>query len=219
MASKVQIWNLALGHLGQAPVSSDSEQTVQALALSRIWDIARQDAFSAHPWSFAIVVASLTELANFTPPDNWLYGYQYPTLARRVWKVYNPEGMGAYLAPVNNPPIYPLPDLKKYLKTGDEFRVLYDPTLNTRAIVTNVEDALCEYTHDISDTTIYEPMFVQYLGYLLASMVAMSLTGDPNMAINMGKLAGNQLAEAKRLSKAEQQSGTLGDQSTIDSRG
>lgn len=219
MASKVQIWNLALGHLGQAPVSSDSEQTVQALALSRVWDIARQNAFSVHPWSFATVIAELTELASFTPPDNWLYGYQYPSSARRVWKVYNAASFGAYQAPVNDPPIYPLPDIKKYLRTGSEFRAVYDPTLNTRVILTNVEDALAEYTHDISDTTIWDPTFVEYMGFYLASLVAMPLTGDHQMAVNMGKLAAAQIQEAKRLSKSEMQQGTLGDPGLVDSRG
>lgn len=219
MAGQIDIWNLALGHLAQTPVGAVDEETSQAQALDRVWDIARRAVLSEIPWSFATVISELAELATYTPPDNWLYGYQYPTNCVRVWKVYDPTLLGGLVTPVNNPPIYPLPDRKKYLKVGSEFRVLYDPTLNKRAICTSVEDALCEQTYDLQDTTLYDAAFVDALGYKLAAMIAMPMTGDPNMAINMGKLLLNSISEAKRLSKQENQQGTLGDSGLIDSRG
>lgn len=219
MASKVQIWNLALGHLAQTPVGSDTEETPQAEALARVWDIARLAALSEIPWSFCTVKAELSELASFTPPENWIYGYQYPTNAVRVWKVYDPVLLGGFMSPVSTPPVYPWPDTKKYLKTGSEFRVLYDPTLNKKAVCTNVEDAIGEYTYNLSDVTLYDAAFVDALGYKLAALIAMPMTGDTQVAINMGKLYQNAIAEAKRLSKQENQQGTLGDSGLVDSRG
>jgi len=74
MASKVQIWNLALRFIGETPVNSPTEDDDNADILSDIYDLSRQAALRQFPWSFALDTA---ELANDSSVDSPDYSYAY----------------------------------------------------------------------------------------------------------------------------------------------
>ena len=59
MSSKVEIGNLALTKLGAARITSFADDSKQARALSAIFDPMRDAELTLHPWSFAILRASL----------------------------------------------------------------------------------------------------------------------------------------------------------------
>lgn len=54
MASETEIYNLALGKIGAARVTSTTDQSVNARACNNIYRNTRDALLRAHPWSFAI---------------------------------------------------------------------------------------------------------------------------------------------------------------------
>lgn len=190
MATQVEVINLALGHIAQAPITSISEASVQAEAAVRIWDTARKEALRGHDWAFATVVATLTPSATFatlcasgTYAGNWQYAYTYPGNCLALWKVYN--------------------EAKTDKTVSEDFRELYDSTNAQKVIVTNTPTALGEYTFDVTDPAHFDSNFTMVLSYRLAAGLAMQLTGDPQLGMTMTGLFEKMLHEAKRGSSLE----------------
>ena len=215
-ASQVEIYNLALGNLGDKTVSLPNENSPQALALTRAWDSARRETLSANQWSFANVIESLAELANYTVPPGWVYAYQFPAKSVRIWKVLNQYSIGVATDystglsyPTSNTPAS---------KVGEDFRVVFDPTLNSKVILSNTPNAYAEYSYDVLDTTLYDPSFVSALSYRLAAAVAMTLTGDQKLASNMMTIFNNYFSDSQRLASYERQINVKGSGSILDSR-
>lgn len=213
--SKVSIWNLALSHIGQRSVTSDQENSVQALQCRRVWDLTRQEALRKHDWGFCTNISALSELTNFTPV-NWAYGYQYPVRALTIWHVYS-QAEASALTIDNDDPTGTTTITTK--SNGVPFRVVYDPTLNTKVIVTNLQDAYAEISYDVEDTTLYDAAFATCVSFLLASYCAYPLTGDKDLALNMIKLFNAALSEAERFSTIETRTDQHGNGTIVDSRG
>lgn len=220
--SKTNVFNIGFGHLAVKPAAVDTEATVQAGVFSRVWDFVRRTSLAQTNWGFARVPGeALTIAAGYTAPANYLYAYQYPVKAIAVWKVYNP-------ALVSNPSMIPdvlaleaqpsLMNIQQYLDHGEPFAVVFNPATGGKIILTNCPDALCEYTYDMQDSTLWSDAFVQLMGYGLAAEGAMPLVGDPDMQEKMSKAYLNAASEAKRLNKAEDNSERFGSGSTVDSR-
>lgn len=71
MASKTEIYNLALLHIGGgATITSPEEDSEAARALNAAWDLSRRATLRAHPWNVAIRRAGLA--ASATAPS-WGY--------------------------------------------------------------------------------------------------------------------------------------------------
>ena len=190
IATQVEIINLALGHIAQAPISATSEASIAAETAARVWDTARKEALSGHDWAFGTVVATLTPSSNFatltasgTYAGDWSYAYTYPGNCLALWKVYN--------------------ESKANKSISDDFRVLHDATNSQKVIVSNTPSALGEYTFDLADPTFYDARFVSVLSYRLAAAMAMPLTGDPNLGITMMKIFNDMMGEAERMSALE----------------
>ena len=190
MATQVEIINLALGHIAQAPISATSEASIAAETAARVWDTARKEALRGHDWAFGTVVATLTPSLTFatltasgTYAGDWSYAYEYPGNCLALWKVYS--------------------ESKADKDISEDFRELYDATNGQKVIVTNTPSALGEYTFDLTDPTFYDANFVTVLSYRLAAAMAMPLTGDPNLAITMMKVFQDMMSEAERMSALE----------------
>lgn len=190
MASQINIVNLALGHLAQAPIVTTADASVQAQAAVRVWETSRKEALRSHDWAFATVVTTLTTSTTYGTlttsglyAGDYIYAYQYPSNCLAMWHVYNES----------------LPDKS----VGEDFRELYDSVNGAKVIVTNVYEALGEYTFDVTDPTFYDSFFVTALAYRLAADMAMQLTGDPQLAMTMVKLFQAQISEAERMSAYE----------------
>lgn len=190
MATQVEIINLALGHIAQAPITSISEASVQAEAAVRIWDTARKEALRGHDWAFATVVATLTPSATFatisasgTYAGDWSYAYTYPGNCLALWKVYAESNTDKSLS--------------------EDFREIYDYANAQKVIVTNTPTALGEYTFDVTDPVHFDSNFTMVLSYRLAAGLAMQLTGDPQLGLTMMGIFDKMMHEAKRISSAE----------------
>lgn len=221
-SSQTDVFNLALGRLAVKPVAAPNENTVMATVLSRIWNFCRKNALSQMNWGFAKVPGeALILLSDYTPPSQWLYAYGYPVKALEVWKLYNPDLISDPLLirdPMIDPISPPMDNATSYLALGEKFQTVLDPANNRKVILTNCQDALAEYTYDVTDPTLWDDSFVDAMGFLLASHAAMSLVGDPDLTKKMADAAQAAFSEAKRLNKAEDNSEKFGDGSIVNSR-
>lgn len=78
MASKVDICNLAIGHLGAEQITSMTDGSPEAIACANFWDISRDAVLASMHWSFAIKRQELSQSAT-TPDFGWDYQYPLPS--------------------------------------------------------------------------------------------------------------------------------------------
>lgn len=163
MASDVDICNLALARLGDsATVASidPPEGSAQAEHCARFYPIARDTLLEAHPWRFATRRAQLAQLD--APTWTWDYAYAEPADALKLLSV--------------------LPASAANDTDTEEFES--ETTADgTPIILTNLEDASLRYVARVTDTTVFSPMFIDTLGWMLASYLAGPLIkGDTGAA-------------------------------------
>ena len=88
MPSLVEIWNLALSHVGSDRVTDPEEPGETAGSLRAVWPIVRDSVLVAHPWNAAMRRAILGVVAE---PPAWGYARQFtlPTnpYCLRVWRL------------------------------------------------------------------------------------------------------------------------------------
>lgn len=148
---------MALSLIGdEATVSSidPPEGSAQASHCRVFYPMARDAMLEGHDWNFATTRAALAPLAN-TRKD-WLYCYAWPARAMRARSVTPPDAtytLDGLLTPVD----YAVETLAD---TG------------AKVIYTNQVEAQLLYTVQVSDPTRFSPLFVEALGYLLASKLA-----------------------------------------------
>jgi len=157
--SKVDIYNMALSHLGVgSEVASTTEQSEEARACNRFYDVARQQTLRSSPWPFATKIAALG-LVQEDPNEEWAYSYQYPSDCLRVRRI---------LSGIRN--------------DAPENRIPYRIAYGTAGAVlfTDREEAEIEYTVDVTEENRFSADFVNMLSLLLAAFIAPRVTGgDP----------------------------------------
>jgi hypothetical protein len=163
MASAVDICNLALARLGDsATVTSidPPEGSAQAEHCARFYPIARDTLLEAHPWKFATRRVRLAQLIVDT--WNWDYAYAEPADALKLLSV--------------------LPASAANGTDTEEFEA--ETTADgDPVILTNLEDASLRYVARVTDTTAFSPMFIDAMGWMLASYMAGPLIkGDTGAA-------------------------------------
>lgn len=88
MASRVDIFNLALSLLGDDTVLLPDQATEQARALNAIYNTIRDATLTAHPWNFAMARKALPAL---TEKPEWGFDRQFvlpsDPFCLRVWRV------------------------------------------------------------------------------------------------------------------------------------
>jgi hypothetical protein len=197
MATQLEIVNKALGHISVAPIASMAESSAAAVLATQIWDTCRRECLRGHDWAFATVITALST-ANYTIANtDWTYAYQYPSNCVAMWKVYYNE------------------------KDKDQaFREVYDAVNSAKVILSNVTDAIGEYTYDLTTTDGYDANFVSVLSYFLAANMAKPLTGDPQLADQMLKMYNAYMSDAERAGSYESDSGKRVDASSafVDAR-
>lgn len=159
MFAKVDIFNMALGHLGVSKIITDvNEESLEAAALRNFYNIARGMIFRAVDWPFARTIKPLA-LVKETPNEEWSYQYQYPADCAKFLRILN-----GYQ--------YETSDLK-----ADHVQL---DTEDGTMILANNQEAIAEYIRVIENTGVYPDDFVLAFSYLLASLSAMTVTGgDP----------------------------------------
>ena len=158
MATKIEIWNMALSHLGiSKEVASVTERSKEAEACNRFYDTCVEALLTDHSWPFATKYDTLA-LIESDPNDEWAYSYRYPTDCFFFRKI---------LSGTRN----------DTLATEIPFEVAKDAS--GRVIFTDAVDAQGKYTVTV-DESFFTSDFILTLSYRLAYYIAPRVTaGDP----------------------------------------
>lgn len=164
MASEVDICNLALARLGDnATVASidPPEGSAQAEHCARFYPVARDSLLEMHAWKFATRRVLLAQLT--TDTWNWTFAYAEPTGVLKLLAV--------------------LPASASSDADTQEYEAETDGN-GTPIILTDLEGASLRYVAHVTDTTVFSPLFVDALAWLLASYLAGPvLKGDAGAAM------------------------------------
>lgn len=187
MASDTEIANLALSHIGIGAEIQNltSDQSKEATACRRYFEISRRSVMRSYPWPFATKFVSLG-LVSQTPTEEWDYSYRYPADCLKIRRI---------LSGIRN--------------DHRESRVSYQITQDSagRLIYTDEREAQIEYTFDNDDPAQYPDDFVLCLSFRLAYFIAPRLTaGDPfGLQERMAQNYMMELTNAGRSSMNEEQ--------------
>ena len=182
MVSKLDICNLALAQLGQASISSLDQEDEQARRCTLFYEPVRREILRTHNWRFARGEAPLTliekdSMGSACPQ----YVYAYPQDCLFLQSVFPMD--------TPNKPV--------------SFQELYRKDLPGRVIICGAAQARACYTRDVTDTTIFDPAFIKVFSLALAADLAITLTGDMNLAQKMLQKYALALEEARRSNMTE----------------
>jgi len=158
--SKVQIANLALGHLGHPnSIESFSEASAEAKQANLWYDFSRKLCLESHNWGFARKRITLATADDDATEGHWTYRYDYPADALVIRKLYN----------------------KYYPEDGEDeppYVVETDDDGDERTIQSDLDSAKALYTFDQQNTALFSNGFISALSYLLAYHMANVITGN-----------------------------------------
>lgn len=187
MASRTEICNMAISHLGVGKeiANIDTEQSEEASACRRFYDTARDATLRDFPWPFATKAVALSLIATLTD-DEFTYSYRYPSDCIDLRKIQST---------IRN-------DTRQSRVTS---KISKDSS--GRVIYTDMENAVAEYTSRVTDPQFYPPDFEIAFSFRLAAYIAPRLTkGDPfglrKQAMDMYEM---EISRAKAASGNEEQ--------------
>jgi hypothetical protein len=171
MPSVVDICNIALSHLGDSATVATidpPEGSAQAEHCARFYPIARDTLFESHSWGFATRRSALALLTS--PGTSWDYAYAQPAGMVNLLSVIPADATDDYsVAPLATWTMQPIVTGGSYVPQPFAVETLDD---GTGIILTDQADAWARYTVVVDDTTKFSPLFVDCLGWLLASYLA-----------------------------------------------
>jgi hypothetical protein len=181
---------LALAQLGDAAAVQSinpPDLSAQAAHCARFYPIARDALLEMHTWGFATQRVQLAQVAN--PFTTWQYAYATPSDAINYLAILDPAALDDYSVGVQMAGTLPSYQAASGVGvyTPQPFQV---ESINGQEVVlTNQANAVLRYTHSVSDTSEFSPLFVAGLATLLASYLAGPvLKGAEGRAAGMGKL-------------------------------
>lgn len=167
MASKIDIWNTALSHIGhKAQIADPDESSIEASHCRRFYPIALAMVLERFAWSFATRRAQLAEVDN--PVDHWMFAYALPNLCVMPRAVLPPECTDDSLE-------------QDYAVETDED--------GDKIVYTNMENAVMRYTALVEDTTKFTPLFVLAVSAELGALLVGPIPKDAKKRREMQELA------------------------------
>lgn len=186
MASEIDIYNMALSHIGTtATVQDKAERSVERITCSRFYETARDAllSYKSCDWRFAETSVLLADLGN--PPTNWLYQYAFPNDCIRPMYIVIPG--------------LPAP--------RDDQRLIFHVASGSsgRVILANQPEAELRYISRLTEAERYHAPFVEALALRLASMIAMPLVKEKTLRDELMNLSEQaiQVAMAFELNQAQ----------------
>ncbi len=180
MTSKIDICNLALGYLGQAPISSLEQENAPARWFKLFYGPVRDEVLRTHNWSFATAQRPLLPVqTTLAGPGQW--AYKYPADALFVRRVFAPQAAQKPLL----------------------FEERLDSAQGVRVLITQTPQARVLYTRRVHDETQYDASFVKCLALALACDMAPALTGDIALAARLEQKYALYVEEARRSNMTE----------------
>lgn len=186
MASKIDVFNLALGHIGvSSTVADELERSPERVICSRYWDTCRDALLSYKdmPWGFATARVTLADIG--TPPTGWGYRYRYPNDCVNAMEVIGGTGR------VEN------------IQARPKFAIQWEA--DGRVILADIDEAVLLYIKRIEEAERWPSSFVEAMAYRLASMIVMPLKNDMALRNDLLTLADQfaQIAMAASLNEGE----------------
>lgn len=182
--TNTDICNMALSHIAVGGIISMDESSEAAKQCKIHYEHTRRRMLGMYNWNFAARETKLALLDETVP--GFAYAYAYPEECLKIYYVYE-EGMAPYKE--ENPRDYRIAAI-----TGVR-----------RAVITDVGKAWCSYTADIKTPDMMSEEFIDGFSHLLASNIAMALTGNANLMQTNLQLAQMSVAQAKWESVVEAQ--------------
>lgn len=192
---------MATSHLGVGKeiANIDTEQSEEASACRRFYDVARKSVLADLDWTFATKFAVLG-LVEEDPSDEWDFSYRYPSDCITLRRILS--GMR------NDTQASRIP-----------FKILKDDA--GKLIYTDLESAEIEYTEDVEDPGYFSSEFTIALSFKLASLIAPRLTGGDPFKLKAEMLAQYELelGRAKKKNMNEETRDLLPESEFITTRG
>lgn len=164
-----ELCTLALTNIGAgtAIVSLEDDDTQEARVCRVQYDTSRRHLLSLRDWRFAVRVEALA-LSSYRKPSHagktpWDYAFSYPADCLRFIR------------------IVPLDDWWDS-ETPPRFALVQDENGDRVVLTNHSEDtsvgvAWCEYVADVEDVTRFDDVFEDALSWMIASKIALPLTG------------------------------------------
>lgn len=148
-SSETDICNLALGHLGEAPIVSLNEDSTASRACSLHYAVTRDATLRAHRWNFAVARVALSELAD-APAFGWTHQFPLPGDCLRVLEFNDSE-------------------------EGDVIGSIF--IIEGRTLLTNDDSARIVYVRRAKDVSLFDSLFVEALALRLAAILSETIRG------------------------------------------
>ena len=176
MATEVSICSNALRRLGDDPITSLTDDTERARLCNSFYEDSRDAVLRSHPWNFAITRASLAKLST-APAYGFANQFSLPT----------------------NP--YCLRVLG--MEYEDYIFKIENVATHGRVLLTDEATANILYVARITDTNLFDAMFVDVLTQKLAVDLAYPVTNSTTLQTQMQKVFEKKLSEARSIAGQE----------------
>lgn len=160
MATKTEIANMALSHLGVGKeiANLDTDQSAEGSACRRFYEMVKDATLRDFNWPFATRFRVLS-LIEESPNDEWDFSYRYPTDCLEVRRILSGQRNDTN-------------------DTRAPYKIAQDDA--GLIIYTDEREAEIEYTVRADDPLLYPSDFIIALSFRLAFYIAPRLTaGDP----------------------------------------
>tara|TARA_R110000824_G_scaffold64937_10_gene169532 strand:+ start:290 stop:874 length:585 start_codon:yes stop_codon:yes gene_type:complete len=176
MATEVSICSNALRRLGDSPITSLSDDTERARLCNALYEPARDSLLRSHAFNFSITRASLAKSAT-TPAFEFANQFILPTdpFCLRVLKM-----------------------------EFDDFKFKIENLAGEgRVLLTDEGTANILYIAKITDTTLFDAIFVDTLTAKLSAELAYPVTNSVSLQTQMEKIYKLKLTEARSIDSTE----------------
>jgi hypothetical protein len=201
MASKTEIANMAISHLGigKEIANLETEKSEEAKACRRFYETAKEGVLADLDWSFATKFAVLN-LIEENPSCEWRYSYKYPVDCINLRRILSGSRRDTQESRI-------------------PFRVVTDPS--GKVIYTDKGEAEIEYTQNLTNASLFSSEFDLALSFRLASLVGARLTGGDPFKIkgDMLQQYEMELARAKKKNMNEETEDKPAESDLIRARG
>jgi len=181
--TSTDICNLALAYLAKGRITSLTQNTEEARQCAMHYDHCRRLLLRSYRWGFARRIKKLALSASTVP--GWEYVYGYPSSCLSVRFVFTEDGA------------------ERKEMTKDEYEVAVVD--GVKVLCTDVEEAWCEYTEDVTEVAKMTEEFVEALARYLAASMAVVLTGNEGMMNMNYQLMQTALAQAQTEAARERE--------------
>jgi len=186
MASEVDIYNMALSHIGSTVTVADKlERSPERVICSRFYETCRDAllSYKSCDWRFAETSALLADLG--TPPTNWLYRYAMPNDCIRPMFIVVP---GLLNPRADQMVVYQV----AHAETG-------------RVVLTNYPAAELRYIKRLEEAERFPSYFVEAMALRLASLIAMPIAKSSSLRDELVQRAEQaaQIAMAATMNEAQ----------------